>query len=81
LINLYSFYSPIQIDQKKVLHEPNLDGDLESFEMKSKTTLDGLLFIGSKISAAVPLLIVLKFAPKQFWFKIAAERFLKLALL
>jgi hypothetical protein len=63
------------------LREPNLGGDLESFEIKSKMTRDGLLFIGSKISAVVPLLIVLKSAPKQFWFKTAAERFLKLALL
>jgi hypothetical protein len=29
------------------------DGDLESFEIKSETTQGGLLFIGSKISAAV----------------------------
>jgi hypothetical protein len=29
------------------------DGDLESFEIKSETTWGGLLFIGSKISAAV----------------------------
>jgi hypothetical protein len=29
------------------------DGDLESFRMKNKMTRDGLLFIGSKISAAV----------------------------
>jgi hypothetical protein len=28
-------------------------GDLESFGMKSKMTWDGLLFIGSKISAVV----------------------------
>jgi hypothetical protein len=28
-------------------------GDLESFEIKSETTWGGLLFIGSKISAAV----------------------------
>jgi hypothetical protein len=28
-------------------------GDLESFGMKSETTRGGLLFIGSKISAAV----------------------------
>jgi hypothetical protein len=29
------------------------DGDLESFGMKSETTQGGLLFIGSRISAAV----------------------------
>jgi hypothetical protein len=28
-------------------------GDLESFAMKNETPLDGLLFIGSKLSAAV----------------------------
>jgi hypothetical protein len=29
------------------------DEDLESFGMKNKTTWDGVLFIGSKLSAAV----------------------------
>jgi hypothetical protein len=29
------------------------DGDLENFVMKSETSWDGLLFVGSKLSAAV----------------------------
>jgi hypothetical protein len=40
--------------------------------MKSKTTLGGLLFIGSKYQQE-PLLIVLESEPKRFWLKTAAD--------
>jgi hypothetical protein len=39
-------------------------GDLESFGMKNEMTRDKLLFIGSKLSATV--LIVLESRPKRF---------------
>jgi hypothetical protein len=57
-------------------------GDLESFEIKNKTTRGGLLFIGSKLSAAVlklePMVIVLEliissFSLKQLLMKVLSE--------
>jgi hypothetical protein len=51
--------------------------DLESFGMKREMTWGGLLFIDSKNisigSSFKPLLIVLEYGPKQFWFKTIAD--------
>jgi hypothetical protein len=41
------------IDRVEGSKDLESSGDLESFGIKSKTTRGGLLFIGSKISAAV----------------------------
>jgi hypothetical protein len=51
--NRQSAASTVATDRVDSGGELESGGDLESFGMKSKMTWDGLLFIGSKISAVV----------------------------